>query len=76
MEDQERGHANGRRLWMERWRRRILVRRSGERLPWKQRARRPGRWWDGTMQEMILYTDNVNAASDLIIGNIAWSYSV
>jgi len=35
-----------------------------------------GQWWDGSMQEMILYTDNVNPVSDLIIGNIAWSYSV
>jgi len=35
-----------------------------------------GQWWDGSMQEMILYADNVNAVSDLIIGNIAWSYSV
>jgi len=35
-----------------------------------------GQWWDGTMQEMILYTDNVNSASDFIVGNIAWSYSV
>ena len=34
-----------------------------------------GQWWDGSMQEMILYADNVNPVSDLIIGNIAWSYS-
>jgi len=34
-----------------------------------------GQWWDGSMQEMILYADNVNLVSDLIIGNIAWSYS-